>query len=228
MVPARSLAARWWHRRQEDYSITEIVIDAVVHGIGIVLAVAAGSVLLVFALGGTAPEELPALLIYLGTMVTLLAISMSYNLVRPSAAKRVLASLDQAAIFLFIAGTYTPFLALLSGTTLGTTMMAAVWGAALVGVALKLIVPQKFGRLAIVLYLAIGWSGVLAFRALAEELPPATLWLLLAGGMVYSAGIVFHLWERLRFHNALWHVCVVAGAMLHLAAVIDCMVVSRL
>jgi hemolysin III len=141
--------------------------------------------------------------------------------------KQVLARLDQAAIFLLIAGTYTPLLALVSGT-LGSIMLAVVWGGALIGIALKLIVPQHFGRLALVLYLGIGWSGVVVFQSLAAALPMSTLWLLLAGGVAYSSGIVFHVWERLRFHNVLWHCFVVTGATLHLWAVLDVMVLKRL
>jgi hemolysin III len=94
--------------------------------------------------------------------------------------------------------------------------------------ALKLLVPQHFGRLALVLYVAIGWSGILVFKALAEAVPASTLWLLLAGGVAYSAGIVFHVWDRLRFHNVMWHCFVLLGASLHLLAVFDCMVVRRL
>src|SRR5690606_21054944 len=126
------------------------------------------------------------------------------------------------------AGSYTPFLAVIGGTSTGIVMTSLVWGASLVGVALKLIVPQRFGRVAILLYLAIGWSGVLVFQSLGQALPTTTLWLLLAGGIAYSSGIIFHLWEKLKFQNALWHVFVVAGARLHLWAVIDCMVIARL
>lgn len=96
-----------------------------------------------------------------------------------------------------------------------------VWGAAIVGIALKLIIPQHFGRLAILLYVGIGYSGVLVFQTLSETLPGSTLGLLIAGGLTYSAGIVFHLWERLRFHSALWHSFVVTGASLHLLAMVD-------
>src|SRR5690606_31018965 len=102
------------------------------------------------------------------------------------------------------------------GLARGDKMMALVWGAALVGVALKLIVPERFGKLAIPLYLAIGWSGLLVFHTLAATLPATTLWLLVAGGIAYSAGIVFHLWARLHFQNVLWHAFVVIGASLHL------------
>ncbi len=117
---------------------------------------------------------------------------------------------------------------MIGGTPTGNIMMALVWGASLVGIALKLIIPEGFGRMAIVLYLGIGWSGVLVFQTLAATLPLTTLWLLVAGGITYSLGIVFHLWQRLKFHNVLWHVFVVLGATLHLLAIFDCMVLSRL
>ncbi len=223
-----NLQRSWWSREHRPYSLAEIIADATVHIFGLVVAIAAGSILLALAFLQTAPEAFPALLVYVSTLVVVLGVSLAYNMWPVSPIKRHLARLDQAAIFLFIAGSYTPFLAVIGGTPIGVIMMSLVWGASLVGVALKLIVPQRFGRIAIALYLAIGWSGVLVFQSLGQALPASTLWLLLAGGVTYSAGIIFHLWEKLRFQNALWHVFVVAGASLHLWAVIDCMVISRL
>lgn len=210
------------------YSLAETIVDAAVHIVGLVVAIAAGSILLTLALLGTAPEEFPSLVVYVSTLVGVLGVSLAYNLSPASPLKHYLARLDQAAIFLFIAGSYTPFLAVLGGTSVGIVMMCLVWGASLIGVALKLIVPERFGRIAIALYLAIGWSGIFVFQQLGQALPTSTLWLLLAGGITYSAGIIFHVWEKLRFQNALWHVFVVAGASLHLWAVIDCMVIARL
>ncbi|MHA6692836.1 PAQR family membrane homeostasis protein TrhA [Devosia sp. A449] len=218
----------WWSREQRPFTRAEKVVDGIVHIFGLIVAIAAGSVLLAFAILQTAPEAVPALVVYVGSLVTVLGVSLAYNLWPVSPIKMVLARFDQAAIFLFIAGSYTPFLAVMGGTTTGMLMTSFVWGASLIGVALKLIVPERFGRLAIVLYLAIGWSGILVFQSLAQTLPATTMWLLLAGGVTYSCGIVFHLWERLKFQNALWHVFVVAGASLHLWAVIDCMVIHRL
>lgn len=228
MMTSHAPAALPAENERRLYSLAELIADAVVHIMGLVVAVAAGSILLTFALMETAPELFPALLLYVSTLVVVLGVSLAYNMWPRSPVKRFLARLDQAAIFLFIAGSYTPFLAVLGGTSSGIVMMALVWGASLVGVALKLIVPERFGRVAIALYLAIGWSGVLVFQSLGQALPASTLWLLLAGGVTYSAGIIFHVWERLRFQNALWHVFVVAGASLHLWAVIDCMVIARL
>ena len=220
--------ARSYWRAGRQFSAAELVADSIVHGVGIVTAIAAGSVLLALAIFKTAPNEVPAIAVYVGSLIAVLSVSLAYNLWPISPDKRLLARFDQAAIFLFIAGTYTPFLAVLGGSTAGIIMTALVWGASLVGVALKLIVPERFGRLGLALYLAIGWSGVFIFGTLASTLPPVTLWLIVAGGIVYSLGIIFHLWEKLRFQNVLWHVFVVVAAMLHLAAILDCMVISRL
>jgi hemolysin III len=205
-----------------------LIADGIVHILGLIIAIAVGSILLAFAITHTAPEIAPALVVYVGSLVAVLGVSLAYNLWPVSPIKQVLARLDQAAIFLFIAGTYTPFLAVLGGTPVATVLTVFVWGASLIGIALKLIVPQRFGRLAIALYLAIGWSGIFVFSSLAHTLPPLSLWLLLAGGVVYSLGIIFHLWEKLKFQNVLWHIFVVAGACLHLWAVLDTMVISRL
>lgn len=218
----------WWSREQRPYTFAEKVADSIVHLLGLIGAAAAGSILLTLATTQTAPEAVPALSVYVGTLLAVLGISFAYNLWPVSPVKRWLARFDQAAIFLFIAGSYTPFLAVIGGTAAGMAMTTFVWGASLIGVALKLIIPERFGRLAIALYLAIGWSGVLVFQSLAQTLPDTTLWLLLAGGVTYSLGIIFHLWEKLKFQNALWHVFVVGGASLHLWAVIDCMVIHRL
>jgi hemolysin III len=218
----------WWSREQRPYTKLEMVVDGIVHVLGLLIALVAGSFLLTYAVLETAPEAVPALAVYLFSFVALFAISMAYNLWPVSPIKMHLARLDQAAIFLFIAGTYTPFLVLIGGTTMGMLMTSFVWGASLIGIALKLIVPERFGRLAIVLYLGIGWSGLLVFQSLARTLPDTTLLLILAGGITYSLGIIFHLWEKLKFQNALWHVFVVGGASLHLWAVIDCMVIHRL
>jgi len=228
-VPGVTIAeAKTWWNGVRHYTLAELIADGIVHGIGLVLAIAAGTVLIVFAATGTAPAELPWICLYVGSLIAVLSVSLAFNLVPVSPIKRFLARLDQAAIFLLIAGTYTPFLAVLGDTPIANKMMMLVWSAALVGIALKLIVPERFGRLGIVLYLAIGWSGVLVFQHLASTLPPTTLWLILAGGIAYSAGIIFHLWGHLRFQNVLWHAFVVVGASLHLFATLDCMVLSRL
>ncbi len=217
----------WWHRGK-PYSRLELIGDAVIHCIGLTITIAIGGFLVAAAGMKTAPGEWPMICVYVGSLLLVLSVSLAFNMAPVTPIKRLLARFDQAAIFLLIAGTYTPLLALLGNTPTGTIMLIVIWSAALLGIALKLIVPQHFGRLALVLYLGIGWSGVVIFQSLASVLEPDTLLMIVAGGVAYSSGIIFHLWERLRFHNVIWHCFVVAGASIHLWAVLDCMVLQRL
>lgn len=220
--PASRLQNNWFNSRQ--LSLAEQVADGIVHGAGLLIALVAGTVLITLTLKFTAPAQFPALLAYIATMVVLFSVSMATNLWPHNNVKRWLARFDQAAIFLFIAGTYTPFLSLVWGSPQGLGVTIFVWSATLIGIALKIIVPQHFGKLAILLYLAIGWSGVLIFKELANAIPATALWLLVAGGITYSAGITFYLREQMKFNTAIWHTFVVVGASLHLIAIFDSMV----
>ena len=174
------------------------------------------------------PGEYIAAIFYVVSLLTVLSISLAYNIWPHTPAKWILRRFDHASIYLLIAATYTPFLVQLSDPAVTGRMIAIVWGAAAAGMAIKLFLPGRFDRLAVLFYLAIGWSGIVIAKPLIDTLPPVTLGLMLAGGVVYSCGIVFFAWQRLRFQNAIWHGFVVAGAGLHFAAVIDCLVVARL
>ena len=210
-----------------DYSRAEVIADGVVHAVGIVLAIAAGSALLSLSAFHADTGEYIATIFYVVSLLTVLSISLAYNLWPLTPAKWVLRRFDHAAIYLLIAATYTPFLAQLDDAAMTGWMIAVVWGAAIAGMAIKLFLPGRLDRLAIVFYLAIGWSGIVVLEPLLDTLPPVTIGLILAGGIVYSAGVVFFVWRGLRFQNALWHGFVVTGAGLHCAAIIDCLVVAR-
>jgi hemolysin III len=106
-------------------------------------------------------------------------------------------------------------------------LLVWVWSVAMAGVALKLLLPGRFDRVSIALYLLLGWSGVLAWEPVFASLPPRTVRLLAAGGLVYTAGVLFHLWESLRFQNVIWHALVLVAAGCHFGAVLDCMVLGR-
>ena len=210
------------------YSRAEVIADGVVHAVGIVLAIAAGSALLSLSAFHADPGEYAAVVFYVVSLLTVLSISLAYNLWPLTPAKWMLRRFDHAAIYLLIAATYTPFLAQLHDAAVTGPMIAVVWGAAVAGMAIKLFLPGRFDRLAIVFYLAIGWSGIVVMEPLLQTLPPVTIGLILAGGIVYSAGVVFFIWRGLRFQNALWHGFVITGAGLHCAAIIDCLVVARI
>jgi hemolysin III len=205
----------------------ELWADGIVHAVGIVLAIAAGSVLLAMAAGNTAVGEYVATIFYVVSLLTVMSVSCAYNLWPASRTKWMLRRFDHSAIYLLIAGTYTPLLTQLDGPASGI-MMAVVWGAAIAGICLKLFLPGRYDRLAIGFYLAIGWSGAVVAGDLAAIVPPSTIWLVAAGGIAYSAGVIFFVWRRLRFQSALWHGFVVSGAGLHLAAMMDLLVIHRL
>ncbi len=153
--------------------------------------------------------------IYLATLVLSISISAVYNVWPVSPVKLFLRRFDHSAIYLLIAGTYTPFMAK-SGTW---WLLAFVWAIAVAGVLLKFLMPNRFDRLSIGLYLALGWSGVAAYHEFAGTLSASILWLILIGGLVYSFGVIFHVVERLPFHNAIWHGFVLVAASIHYAAV---------
>lgn len=211
-----------------SHSRAELIADGVVHAIGIVLAVAAGAVLLSVSAFYTATGEYLAAIVFVVALLTVLSVSCAYNLWPVSPAKWVLRRFDHAGIYLLIAATYTPFLVQLEDRTTASWMACIVWSAAAAGMAIKLFLPGRLDRLAIAFYLAMGWSGVVILRPLIATLPTATLWLLFAGGMVYSCGVIFYAWQRLRFQSAVWHGFVITGAGLHVAAMIDLLVVARL
>jgi hemolysin III len=224
----RETAANPAFRGRFQYSRAELVADGIVHTVGIVLAIAAGSVLLSLAIFHAGPGEYVAAIFYVVSLLTVLSVSLAYNLWPMTPAKWILRRCDHAAIYLLIASTYTPFLTQLDDVSTSVWTIGIVWVAAIAGMAIKLLLPGRFDRLAIVFYLAIGWSGVVIARPLLDTLPPVTLGLILAGGIVYSSGVVVFAWKGLRFQNALWHGFVVVAAGLHCAAVMDCLVVARL
>ncbi|MDX8435659.1 MULTISPECIES: hemolysin III family protein [Mesorhizobium] len=212
-----------WH-----YSRAEMIADGIVHAVGIVLAIAAGSAFLALAAFHAGPGEYIAAAFYVVALLTVLSVSLAYNLWPVSSpAKWILRRFDHAAIYLLIAATYTPFLAQLDGSPLAVSMIVLVWTAAVVGIAIKVLFPGRFDRLAIVFYLAIGWSGIVLVGPLVQTLPATSIALIVAGGIVYSLGVIFFAWKGLRFHNAVWHGFVVTGAGLHLAAMVDCLVINR-
>ena len=202
-----------------DYTSGELVADAAVHAAAIVAGVIAFSVLFQkVALRGAASDGV-AMAIYAAGFFLLFGFSCAYNMTPPSRAKQLLRRLDHASIYLMIGGSYT---ALLSQTPLALWAIAlatTVWTGALAGASIKLFLPGRFDRAAIYTYLALGWSAVLALKPLLSALPADTLAFVAIGGAFYSIGVAFHLWESLKFQNAIWHACVAAAAACQFAGV---------
>jgi hemolysin III len=129
---------------------------------------------------------------------------------------------DHAAIFVMIAGTYTPFIAQMKAGVASASLLTGVWLTAIFGIALKTLLPGRFDRTAVAACLVLGWSGALAYDSVATALPSISLWLLAAGGALYSIGVIFHCWQSLRFQNAIWHLFVLVAACCHYSAVLFC------
>ncbi|TMJ91602.1 MAG: hemolysin III family protein [Alphaproteobacteria bacterium] len=225
MNPSREVfpsASRYPGQISWDYDRAEIIADGAVHAIGVCLGFIGAVTIVVIAVKMERIEVTP-ILIYVIGLVTMLALSAAYNMWPISPAKWILRRFDHSAIYLLIAGTYTPFLAQMKSVLASTGLGVGVWLSAVIGIALKLALPGRFDRLAIVLCLLLGWSGVIAYDSLASTLPGASVWLLPIGGILYSLGTVFHVWRGLRFHNAIWHVFVLLAASCHYWAVLACL-----
>jgi hemolysin III len=212
---------RWTYDRHE------ILADGIVHALGIVGGLVAVIVLLVLAAPTVGPWELTSVVIYGAGLLAVLVISAVYNLWPVSPVKWILRRFDHSAIYLLIAGTYTPFIMQMRSEITAIILLVGIWAGSLAGMVLKLCLPGRFDRLAILLYLLLGWSGVMAYEAVLGALPGSTLTLLAAGGLLYTVGVVFHVWEGLRFQNAIWHAFVLVAAACHYGAVLDCVVLAR-
>jgi hemolysin III len=205
-----------------DYDRTEIVADGIVHAVGIVLGLI-GAIAIVIVAIEVQRIEVTSILVYVVGLLAMLALSAAYNMWPITPTKWILRRFDHSAIYLLIAGTYTPFLELMKSSLLSASLGIGVWVSAFLGMALKLALPGRFDRFAIVLCLALGWSGVLAYESITSALPSPTLWLLAIGGILYSIGTLFHVWQSLRFQNAIWHAFVLLAASCHYSAVLTCL-----
>jgi hemolysin III len=205
--------------RFPTYTTAERAVDGVVHVVGVPAGVIAASWLVAGAIHTEGARLIVTLLIYAIGLVGMLSASAAYNLARPGRVKAVLQRTDHAMIFVMIAGSYTAFALNALDAPDGMILCVVVWVVAAAGIALKLLAePHRFERVSLALYLGMGWLVVGMLRSFIERLPHESLMLLVGGGLVYSVGAVIHAIGRVPFHNAAWHVLVLVGAGLHLAA----------
>lgn len=194
--------------------------DGVVHAVGIIAALVGGGLLVAVALVNRGVPMATAGAIYAGCMMAMLAASAVYNLTRPSRYRRVLRRIDEAAIFLMIAGSYTPFTIKLLPPEFAIAVTVAIWVAALAGAAGKVFFPNLSDRVWCMIYLAFGWLAVLVLGPVAPTLPPLAIAMLVVAAVTYSGGVLLYLNHTIPFRRALWHACVIIGAAGHYAAVL--------
>jgi hemolysin III len=206
------------HRRLQSFG--EELANSVSHGIGLAAALGAVPFLLRAAARRGDAWPIVGASVFAGSVVFLYLTSTLYHALAHNRAKRVFQIIDHCAIYILIAGTYTPFtLGILRGAW-GWTLFGMVWGFAILGVVLKGLRGTGYPRLSMLLYLGMGWLGVIAIRPLWIHLPAPGLLLVVAGGLAYTGGVAFYAAERRRYSHFVWHLFVLAGTCLHFFAVL--------
>ncbi len=206
-----------WNRSQ---TLGEEIANSISHGIGVLAAIVITPILIVKALPAGA-HAIVGVSIFGATMVLLYLASTLYHAFPDSRTKRVFRIFDHSAIFLLIAGTYTPFTLIVLPGAWGWTLFGIVWGLAVVGVIIKSVRNVGTGKLSIALYLGMGWLAILAANPLYNALPFWGLVWLIAGGLMYSAGVIFFAYDhRIRYSHFIWHLFVLAGTACHVIAVL--------
>lgn len=201
-------------------SVREEIANSVSHGIAFLLAVAGTPIIIITAVQRGNPIEVVGTSIFAVTMLLLYLSSTLYHALPYNNAKKVFQILDHSAIFLLIAGTYTPFtLGVLRGTW-GWTLFGLVWGFALLGIILKAVGGVRFPIFSTIIYINMGWLVLIAIKPMWQLMPAWGLFWLLAGGIAYTAGVAFFAAERLRYSHFIWHLFVMAGTVCHYIAVL--------
>src|SRR3954470_18537049 len=219
-VHAAAGAVRW------NFDRSELIADGIVHIVGICFGLVAATALIVLTTVYATAIDVAAVSVYVAGLLAMLVLSATYNLWPVSRAKWVLRRFDHSAIYLLIAATYTPLIMELKDSTFAIALLIGVWCIAIVGIVLKLARPGRYDRVAVGLYLALGWSGVMLYDPVVKALPGLALGFVVAGGVLYSLGVIFHAWQRLRFQNAIWHGFVLLGAACHYTAILDMMILT--
>ncbi|KJV49937.1 hemolysin [Pantoea sp. BL1] len=204
----------------QGYSLAEEIANSISHGIGCIFGVVGLVLLLTQAVDMRADvTAITSYSLYGGSMILLFLASTLYHAIPHQKAKYWLKKLDHCAIYLLIAGTYTPFLLVGLKSPLAQGLMVVIWSLALAGIIFKLTIAHRFKALSLVTYLSMGWLSLVVIYQLATKLSAGGVWLLAAGGIVYSLGVIFYVSRRIPYNHAIWHGFVLGGSVLHFCAI---------
>lgn len=206
--------------RPAGYSVGEEIANTITHAIGVGLSIAALVILLVQAVSVGTAGHVVSVSIFGSTLILLYLASTLYHAIPLPQAKRVLKTLDHSAIFLLIAGTYTPFMLISLRGALGWSVFGVIWILAVLGVVLKCCFVYRFKRLSLAIYIGMGWLCLAVGHKLYQALSATSMIFLLLGGLVYTGGVFFYVWKRQPYSHAVWHVFVLAGSVLHFFSVL--------
>lgn len=208
-------------RPLKQYTVGEEVFNSVSHGVGALLAVIGGSVAVTLAAVNGSTREVVACTIYAISLFLLYTMSTLYHAFPFPKVKYIFRIFDHSSVFLLIAGTYTPFMLItLQGSTKGLVIFTIVWAAAVLGIVLNAISVNRFARLSLLLYIAMGWSVVFAIGDVVNALPKGGVWLLILGGICYTAGVAFYVIKKVKYFHSIWHLFVLAGSALHYLCIV--------
>jgi len=203
-----------------SYSLIEEIWHSTIHGIGLLLSVSALSILCVYAGQSGDGAKIASAIVFGLSLIAMYGASTLYHAICNPKTKSILQQIDHCAIYILIAGTYTPICLLGIRGDKGWVLFGIAWGIAAFGVILNIFFPQRFRRPSLILYVLMGWMVVGAVKTLVANLDTLTLSLLAAGGITYTVGVIFYVWRKLYLNHAIWHFFVLGGSVLHFFAVL--------
>jgi hemolysin III len=216
-----------FERHRRTFTLGEEIAHSVTHGVGIVLSIAGLAILVAFASRHGTARHVIGCSVFGASLVLLYTASTLYHGIPIPRARPVLQVLDHAGIYLLIAGTYTPLALAKLPAAVGWTLLAVLWTAAAVGIVCDALLRERFRPVSVALYLLMGWSALFVNGPLQKTLAPEGFQLLLAGGIAYTVGVVFYALRRFRYHHLIWHLCVMAGSILHFLAILFYVIPAR-
>lgn len=197
------------------YTTVEEIFHAITHGLGAGLSIAGFVVMLILAIRKEEPWTLAGVVTFGIALILLYLSSTLYHSFPSGKMKRFFQFMDHSCIYVLIAGTYTPFLLVYMRGPWGWSLFSALWILTFLGFIFKIFFIGKWNRLATFIYILMGWIAIIAIKPAIEMIPTGALWLMLIGGILYTGGTFFYLWERLPFHHVIWHLFVMGGSLIH-------------
>ena len=203
-----------------NFSLSEEIWHAITHGVGFILSIAALAILVAFASLDGELINIVSSAIYGTTLIIMYGSSTMYHAVTHTNIKRLFQKFDHSAIYFLIAGTYTPVMLVAVGGDIGLTLISIEWAFVVIGVALKFLYPGRFEIFSLVAYVLMGWLIMVVIDTFKANIDPVGFWLIVAGGISYTGGIVFYIKDHINYFHAIWHLFVLAGSAFHFFAIL--------
>lgn len=207
----------------QKYTIGEEIANSITHGIGVALSITGLVMLIIFSASKGTVWHIVSNSIYGASLIALYLSSTLYHSIPKISVKKILKVIDHSAIFILIAGTYTPFLLTNLRGPWGWSLFGVIWGLALAGIIIKAFFIYKLKKLSIAIYISMGWLVMIAMKQIILHVPKISVIFLIVGGLFYTLGVIFYAWKKLPYGHAVWHLFVMGGSIFHYFAVYKCL-----